>query len=135
MDNIDEFLGRISRGEDITHDDIEISTTDIKYEYELPREPRFYKTEKIGGFPYIGSHIPMPNVKPHKSVNGDRICNTCSKRDVCMYKGELQKAIKDITQISGRTNVFMDVNIRCKKWFENLEVSNEFSRRFEKKHL
>ena len=36
---------------------------------------------------------PMPNVKPLAS-NGDRICNTCNKEDVCMYKGELAQAAK-----------------------------------------
>lgn len=27
-------------------------------------------------------------IKP-PATNGDRICNTCTKEDVCMYKGEL----------------------------------------------
>ena len=58
---------------------------------------------------------PMPNVKPLAS-NGDRICNTCNKEDVCMYKGELAQAAKEITQISERVNVFIDTDIRCKKW-------------------
>lgn len=59
--------------------------------------------------------VPMPDVKP-LSNNGDRICNTCNKEDVCMYKGELGQAAKEITQISERTNVFVDVDIKCKKW-------------------
>lgn len=32
--------------------------------------------------------------------NNNRICNTCSKEDMCMYKEELAKAVKDIMQIS-----------------------------------
>ena len=57
----------------------------------------------------------MPNVKPPAN-NGDRICDTCNKEDVCMYKSELVKAAKEITQISDRVNVFIDTDIRCKKW-------------------
>jgi hypothetical protein len=57
----------------------------------------------------------MPDVKPPAS-NGDRICNTCNKEDVCMYKGELAQAAKEITQISERENVFINVDIMCKKW-------------------
>ena len=48
--------------------------------------------------------------------NNNRICDTCSKEDVCMYKEELSKAVKDIMKISDRINVFIDVNVKCKKW-------------------
>ena len=48
--------------------------------------------------------------------NNNRICNTCSKEDVCMYKGELAKAVKDIMLISDRVNVFIDIDVKCKKW-------------------
>ena len=65
--------------------------------------------------PITNCNIPMPNVKPPAS-NGDRICDTCDKEDVCMYKGELAQAAKEITQISERVNVFIDTDIRCKKW-------------------
>ena len=50
----------------------------------------------------------------------DRICNTCSKEDVCMYKEELAKAVKDIAQILDRTNVFVDADVKCKKWLGNV---------------
>ena len=60
-------------------------------------------------------NIPIYNVKELKS-NGDRICDTCNKEDVCMYKGELAQAAKEITQISERVNVFINTDIRCKKW-------------------
>ena len=65
--------------------------------------------------------VSMPDVKPPSS-NGDRICDTCNKEDVCMYKGELAQAAKEITQISERTNVFIDTDIKCKKWLG--KVSN-----------
>lgn len=48
--------------------------------------------------------------------SNNRICDTCSKEDVCMYKEELAKAVKDITQISDRINVFIDADVKCKKW-------------------
>lgn len=71
--------------------------------------------EKLQAVPRTNCNIPMPNVKPPAS-NGDRICNTCNKEDVCMYKEELAQAVKEITQISERVNVFIDTDIRCKKW-------------------
>lgn len=48
--------------------------------------------------------------------NNNRICDTCSKEDVCMYKEELTKAVKDIMKISDRINVFIDTDVKCKKW-------------------
>ena len=48
--------------------------------------------------------------------NNNRICDTCRKEDVCMYKGELAKAVKDIMLISDRVNVFIDTDVKCKKW-------------------
>lgn len=48
--------------------------------------------------------------------NGDRICNTCCKEDVCMIKGELAHAAKEISKIEQRTNIFIDTDIKCKKW-------------------
>lgn len=58
---------------------------------------------------------PMPNVKPPKS-SGDRICDNCNKEEVCMYKEALNEVVKDITNISERKDVFIDIDIRCKKW-------------------
>ena len=85
---------------------------------DMPREPKFYPDESK----LLLTNVPMPSVKPPKSDNGDRICNTCSKEDVCMYKGECAKAAKDISLIAERTNVFIDTDIRCKKWAS--KVSN-----------
>lgn len=87
--------------------------------YELPREPKFYENENAGTLPKINCNIPM--LKP-LSNDGDRLCNTCNKEDVCMYKGECAQAVKEITKISERENVFIDTDIRCKKW--SGEVSN-----------
>ena len=77
------------------------------------REPKFYSENSK--LPKTNCNISMLNVKPPAS-NGDRICDTCNKEDVCMYKGELAQAAKEITQISERVNVFIDTDIRCKKW-------------------
>ena len=85
----------------------------VASEYEMPREPKFYPDDSK--LPRTNCNIPMLNVKPLAN-NGDRICDTCNKEDVCMYKGELAQAAKEITQISERVNVFIDTDIRCKKW-------------------
>ena len=85
----------------------------VTSEYEMPREHKFYSNDSK--LPRTNCNIPMPNVNPLSS-NGDRICGTCNKEDVCMYKGELAQASKEITQISERINVFIDTDIRCKKW-------------------
>ena len=82
----------------------------IVSEYEMPSK-----------LPRTNCDIPMPSVKPPVN-NGDRTCDTCNKEDVCMYKGELAQAAKEITKISERVNVFIDTDIRCKKWSGN--VSN-----------
>ena len=94
----------------------------VASEYEMPREPKFYENENVGHLPKTNCNIPMPSVKPPKTDNGDRICDTCSKEDVCMYKGECAQAAKDISLIAERTNVFIDTDIRCKKW--SSKVSN-----------
>lgn len=93
--------------EDISIDDVVNDSkifNGVASEFEIP-----------GKLPKTNYNIPMPSVKPPAS-NGDRICDTCNKEDVCMYKGELAQAAKEITQISERKNVFIDTDIRCKKW-------------------
>ncbi len=97
----------------------------VASEYEMPRESKFYSENSK--LPKTNCNIPMPNVKSQAN-NGDRICDTCNKEDVCMYKGELAQAAKEITQISERENVFINTDIRCKKWsskesnYENLHL-------------
>lgn len=88
----------------------------VASEYEMPREPKFYEPENVGSLPLTNCNIPIPSVKPPKSYNGDRICDTCDKEDVCMYKSECAQAAKDISLIAERKNVFIDTNIKCKKW-------------------
>ena len=83
----------------------------VASEYKIPREPKFYSNDSK--LPRTNCNISMPNVK---LPNGDRICDTCNKEDVCMYKGELAKAAKEIIQISERRNIFIDTYICCKKW-------------------
>ena len=73
----------------------------VASEYEMPREPKFYPSDSK--LPITNCNVPMPNVKP-PATNGDRICDTRNKEDVCMYKGELAQAAKEITQISERVN-------------------------------
>lgn len=87
----------------------------VASEYEIPREPKFYEDENVGSLPKTSCNIPMPSVKP-PSNDCDRICNTCIKQDVCMFKDECTKAVKDIRLIAERTNIFIDTDIRCKKW-------------------
>ena len=85
----------------------------VASKYEVPRESKFYSDDSK--LPRTNCNIPMPNVK-HPKSDGDRICDTCIKEDVCMYKGDLAQAAKEIAQISERVNVFIDTDIRCKKW-------------------
>ena len=85
----------------------------VASEYEIPREPKFYSDDSK--LLRTNCNIPMQNVKPSAS-NGDKICDTCNKEDVCMYKGDLAQVSKEIAQISERVNVFIDTDIRCKKW-------------------
>ena len=88
----------------------------VASEYEISREPKFYETESVGSLTKKNCNISMPGVKPPKSDNSDRICDTCIKEDVCMYKGECAQAAKDISLIAERKNVFIDTDIKCKKW-------------------
>lgn len=86
---------------------------DVASESGIPRTPEFYPNDSR--LSLTDCDILMPEVKL-PATNRDRICNTCNKEDVCMYKAELAQAAKEITQISERKNVFIDTDIRCKKW-------------------
>jgi hypothetical protein len=81
-----------------------------------PREPKFYESK----LPLTGCDIPMP---PIKSVR-DQMCKFCAKEDVCNIKEESTKAYKDILEIEGRTNVFINTTVNCKKFLRKLPVSN-----------
>lgn len=82
-------------------------------EYEMPRNPNFHR--KDSGLPQTNLDTPMPNVR-QPIGSGDKICSTCNKEDVCMYKAELEQAVKEITRTSESVIAFIDINIRCKKW-------------------
>ena len=60
-----------------------------------------------------------------RTNNGDKICDTCHKADVCKYKEVLNKAIIDIAGIADRVNVFIDTDIRCKKWSGKVSELNK----------
>ena len=85
----------------------------VASEFEMPKMSKFYPNDYK--LPRTICNITVPEVKPPAS-NGNRICDTCNKEDVCMYKGELAKAAKEIIQISERKNIFIDTYICCKKW-------------------
>lgn len=85
----------------------------VASEYEMPRKTKCYKNNV--GLSMTGCNISMPNVR-QPIGSGDKICSTCNKEDVCMYKAELEQVAKEITRISEKTDVFVDVDIRCKKW-------------------
>ena len=82
----------------------------VASEYELPREPRL--VESNGSLPQTNCRIPMSKT----NGVGERICENCNKEDVCKYKEECMKAVKDILDIEERTNIFIKTSINCKKW-------------------
>lgn len=59
--------------------------------------------------------------KIDKSRN--KICESCVKEDVCQYKEECMKAVKDIESIKDRLNVFISADLMCKKWNERPSVN------------
>lgn len=86
-----------------------------------PREPKFYEdTTSLTGLPQQKTIPPMPPVKPLR----DEICEFCAKEDVCSIQEEFMKAYKDILDIEGRTNVFINTNVKCKKFLRKPPVSN-----------
>lgn len=85
-------------------------------DYEIPRNPKFYDSE----LPFTGCNIPMPNTKSLR----DETCEDCAKADVCSIKEEFTKAYKDILDIEGRTNVFVNTSVKCKKFLHKPVVNN-----------
>lgn len=86
------------------------SCNGVASEYEMQKVSRTYETHSK--LPQTSCNIPMPKVKN----DGERICENCDKADVCKYQEECMKAVKDILDIEGRTNVFIKTHIDCKKW-------------------
>lgn len=86
-------------------------------DYKLPNEPKFYGD----------SIIPIPphqyNILPVKPIR-DEVCEFCAKEDVCGIKEESMRAYKDILDIEGRTNVFINTSIKCKKFLLKPPINN-----------
>ena len=85
-------------------------------DYEIPREPKLYENK----LPLTGCNIPMPPVKQLR----DEACEDCAKADVCSIQEEFMKAYKDILDIEGRTNVFINTNVKCKKFLRKSPTNN-----------
>ena len=71
--------------------------------------------ENESNLPKTNCDIPMPAVNQPLN-NGNHICSNCNKADVCMYKDDLNNAVRDINSISERVNVFINVKIKCRMW-------------------
>ena len=82
----------------------------VASEYDMQKVSRTY--ESNSKLPQTSCRVPMPKTKEF----GEKNCENCDKEDVCMYKEECMKAVKDILDIESRTNVFIRTNINCKKW-------------------
>ena len=62
--------------------------------------------------PQTSCDIPRPKIESKR----EKICENCTKEDVCKYKEECMRAVKDILDIEDRSNVFIKTEIRCKRW-------------------
>ena len=82
----------------------------VASEYDIQKVLRTY--ESNSKLPQTSCRVPMPKTKEF----GEKICENCDKEDVCMYKEECMKAVRDILNIESRTNVFIKTHIDCKKW-------------------
>jgi hypothetical protein len=65
----------------------------------------------------------IPTMPPVKQLR-DEACEDCAKADVCSMQEDFMKAYKDILEIEGRTNVFINTSVKCKKFLRKLSVSN-----------
>lgn len=92
-----------------------MASADMFEDMFIPREPKFYENKSVSSLPKTNCNIPMPPVKPPAS-NGDRICNTCNKEDVCMYKDECAKAVSNIQDILDIIPHLVVADVKCKKW-------------------
>lgn len=60
------------------------------------------------------------NYRSNKTT--EKNCTTCVKSDVCSIQEEFSKAVRDITDISAKTNAFIETDIACKKWHGEIVV-------------
>ena len=74
------------------------------------------KMSLTSNLPKTNCNIPMPDVIKPLASNGYRICNTCNKEDVCMYKDECAKAVSDIQDILDIAPHLVVADVKCKKW-------------------
>lgn len=62
------------------------------------------------------SRTSMPNINSPKFTN-NRICGTCEKADVCMYREDTISTYKEIKEKEeNKANVFIETSVTCKKW-------------------
>ena len=81
----------------------------VASEYDMQKVSRTY--ESNSKLPQTSCRVPMPKTKEF----GEKICENCDKEDVCMYKEECMKAVKDILDIESRANEYNRTHIECKK--------------------
>ena len=56
--------------------------------------------------------------------NENKTCNTCSKKDVCMYKTGLEQTMQEISDILRRTDI-LHITAKCKKWLGDVQNVKE----------
>ena len=72
--------------------------------------------------PYLNNDHIIFSISPEdKNISNseNKVCDTCIKEDVCLYKNECKAAVDAINDISSKKNVFIDTAIKCKKWNSN----------------
>lgn len=108
----------------MTQQKLHLRVYKVKQDFDAIRKDEIMNSHdkywNMTGLPDVGSNIPMPPVKPIK----DQMCEFCVKEDVCNIKEESTKAYKDILEIEGRTNVFINTTVNCKKFLRKPPVSN-----------
>lgn len=48
----------------------------------------------------------------------DKLCNTCCKEDVCIYKGELAQFAKEVSQLEQKLPISVFTDIKCDKYVD-----------------
>lgn len=59
---------------------------------------------------------PIPLTGGGYNYNTTHQCDSCIKSGVCSIKDEFKRAVKDIDEISSRSNVFISTDIKCDKY-------------------
>lgn len=79
----------------------------VASEYDMQKVSRTY--ESNSKLPQTSCRVPMPKTKEF----GEKICENCDKEDVCMYKEECMKAVKDATTVIKELN-YLVLNVNGK---------------------